>query len=52
MEREEYLSYRCLRPPRSSFKVTYVDTNGATRYDKLAGGVGSAHQKVENPDST
>lgn len=26
-------------------------TNGATRYDELAGGVGSAHQKVENPDS-
>jgi hypothetical protein len=26
-------------------------TNGATRYDELAGGVGSTHQKVENPDS-
>jgi hypothetical protein len=26
-------------------------TNGATRYDGLAGGVGSAHQKVEIPDS-
>jgi hypothetical protein len=26
-------------------------TNGATRYDELAGGVGSVHQKVENLDS-
>jgi hypothetical protein len=26
-------------------------TNSATRYDELAGGVGSAHQKAENPDS-
>jgi hypothetical protein len=26
-------------------------TNGATRYDELAGEVGSAHYKVENPDS-
>jgi hypothetical protein len=27
-----------------------LTTNGARRYDELAGGVGSAHQKVENPD--
>jgi hypothetical protein len=27
-------------------------TNGAMRYVELAGGVGFAHQKVENPDST
>jgi hypothetical protein len=26
-------------------------TNGATRYDEPAGRVGSAHQKVENPES-
>jgi hypothetical protein len=26
-------------------------TNGATRDDELAGGVASAHQKVENPHS-
>jgi hypothetical protein len=26
-------------------------TNGATRYDELAGGIGSAHKKVDNPDS-
>jgi hypothetical protein len=27
-----------------------LTTNGATRYNELAGGVGSAHQKMENPD--
>jgi hypothetical protein len=28
-----------------------LTTNGAMRYDELAGGVGSAHQKVENLNS-
>jgi hypothetical protein len=27
-----------------------LTTNGATRYDEFAGGVGSAHQKMENLD--
>jgi hypothetical protein len=39
-----------LTPDQASMSPTST-TNGAMRYDELAGGAGSAHQNVENPDS-
>jgi hypothetical protein len=48
MEREEDLRYRCLSRPQ-------IKLQGHLRRQpqkELAGGVGYAHQKVENPDST
>jgi hypothetical protein len=46
MEREEDLRYRCLIPPQIKSWSPTPTTNGATRYDELTGGVGSAHLKV------
>jgi hypothetical protein len=37
--------------PDQASRLPTSTTNGATRYDELAGGVGTVHQKVENPDS-
>jgi hypothetical protein len=37
--------------PDQASRLPTSTTNGATRYDELAGGVGTMHQKVENPDS-
>jgi hypothetical protein len=37
--------------PNQDSRLPTPTTNGATRYDELAGGVGTVHQKVENPDS-
>jgi hypothetical protein len=37
--------------PDQASRLPTSTTNSATRYDELAGGVGTAHQKVENPDS-
>jgi hypothetical protein len=36
--------------PDQASRLPTSTTNGATRYDELAGGVGTVHQKVENPD--
>jgi hypothetical protein len=36
--------------PNQASRSPTSTTNSATRYDELAGGVGFAHQKVENPD--
>jgi hypothetical protein len=37
--------------PDQTSRLHMSTTNGATRYDEFAGGVGTTHQKVENPDS-
>jgi hypothetical protein len=37
--------------PDQASRSPMSTTNSATRYDELAGGVGSGHQKVENLDS-
>jgi hypothetical protein len=37
--------------PDQASRLHTSTTNGATRYDELAGGVETVHQKVENPDS-
>jgi hypothetical protein len=37
--------------PDQTSRLPTSTTNGATRYDEFAGGVGTTHQKVENPDS-
>jgi hypothetical protein len=53
--KKERLSDKMKKVPLDEIKLQRSPTsttNGATRYDELAGGVGSAHQKVENPDST
>jgi hypothetical protein len=37
--------------PDQASRLPMSTTNGATRYDELAWGVVTAHQKIENPDS-
>jgi hypothetical protein len=37
--------------PNQASRLPTSTTNGAKRYDELAGRVGTVHQKVENPDS-
>jgi hypothetical protein len=38
--------------PKQDSRSPTSTTNSAMRYDELAGGTGSTHQKVENPNST
>jgi hypothetical protein len=38
--------------PDQASRLPTSTTNSAMRYDDLAGGVGTAHQKVENLDTT